>query len=79
MAGRGEAWQAGEETSVVKHRLSVSRAQVEYLHELITDDLEETDLSTEERQQAESVLRQLDTLLYAQWGVRLDERQVNPT
>jgi hypothetical protein len=54
--------------SVVRHRLSVTHGQTVYLHELINDDLRDTDLTPQEEAQARSLLLQLDTLMQQTWG-----------
>jgi hypothetical protein len=46
-----------------RRRFDVTEGQTRYLVELITDDLEVTELTNEERQQAETVLGRLEMLL----------------
>lgn len=49
--------------SGIKRRLAVTEAQAEYLTELIEDDLEgTTDLTSNERDQAKSLLKKLRAL-----------------
>lgn len=51
-----------------KHRLSITLAQTVYLRDLVKDDLDATELTTSERQQARSLLRKLNELMNKEWS-----------
>lgn len=50
-----------------KRRLSVSLAQAIYLHELVKDDMEVTELTVSEQQQARALKRKLSELIHEWW------------